>query len=313
MNDSGAHAIAYAAVGVAFAMILGCQPGPDDATTGGDASEGERPNAPASTASAALEPAHQKESVLPAWPKSGQALVEIKEGGIAVISNAASQIVVLEQLANLVGFRVVLNDIVPSSLSGTLVDAEVHQAIAFILTGLPYASSYAIDASSGHHKLAAVRVGGFVEVESPLAAAGERIEISQDVFGAAVRWHAENTNLSLQLADSDPQARAKALETLDPESNDISVLGEIVVSDPDAQVRAAAVDQLYFVQSYAAIQIAVRALQDHDPRVVIVALNVIEAWHDQSLVSSIDILRQHTSAEVRARATEVIALLESDD
>ncbi len=52
------------------------------------------------------------------------------------------------------------------------------------------------------------------------------------------------------------------------------------------------------------------ALQDSDPKVVIAALNVIEAWHDQSLVPNINILRQHSSAQVRARATEVIDLLE---
>ncbi len=154
--------------------------------------------------------------------------------------------------------------------------------------------------------------GAFVEVEPP-ADLAERFEISQDALGAADRWHADNTSLSLQLADGDPKARAKALETLDPESNDISVLGEIVTSDPDAQVRAVAIDQLYFVQSYAAIQIAVRALQDPDLRVVIASLNLIESWHDQSLVPKIDILRQHSDAQVRVRATEVVALLEDDD
>ncbi len=310
MNDSGAHAIAYPLVGVAFALILGCQPGPDDATTGGIASDGEHSDAPASTASAAPDPAHQEESMPPAWPKSGQALVEIREGGIAGVSNGASQLVVLEQLANLVGFRVVLGDTVPGFLSGTLVDAEVHHAVSFILIGLPYVTSSGIDTSSGHHKLAGVRVEAFVEVEPPVAAVGENIEIFQDASGAADRWHANNTSLSLQLADNDPQARARALETLDPESNDISVLGEIVASDPDARVRAVAIDQLHFVESYAAIQIALGALQDSDPRVVIAALNVIEAWHDQSLVPNINILRQHSSAQVRARASEVIDLLE---
>ncbi len=309
MNDSGAHTIALPVVGVAFALILGCQPGTEDATTGGAASDGEHPDAPASTAP---ETSDQEGSVAFAWPKSGQAVVEIKEGGIAVISNDASQLAVLEQLAKLVGFRVVLGDIVPGSLSGALVDLEVHQAVSFILTGLPYATSYAIDPSSGRHKLTAVRVGAFVEVEPP-ADLGERIEISQDALGTAVRWHADNTSLSLQLADGDPQARAKVLETLDPESNDISVLSEIVASDPDAQVRAVAIDQLYFVQSYAAIQIAVRALQDPDSRVVIASLNLIEAWHDQSLVPKIDILRQHPDDQVRVRATEVVALLEDDD
>ena len=309
MNDSGAHTIALPMVSVAFALILGCQPGTEDATTGGAASDGEHPDAPASTAP---ETSDEEGSVAFAWPKSGQAVVEIKEGGIAVISNDASQLAVLEQLAKLVGFRVVLGDVVPGSLSGALVDLEVHQAVSFILTGLPYATSYAIDTSSGRHELAAVRVGAFVEVEPP-ADLAERFEIPQNALGAADRWHADNTSLSLQLADGDPQARAKALETLDPESNDISVLSEIVASDPDAQVRAVVIDQLYFVQSYAAIQIAVRALQDPDPRVVIASLNLIEAWHDQSLVPKIDILRQHSDAQVRVRATEVVALLEDDD
>ena len=143
-----------------------------------------------------------------------------------------------------------------------------------------------------------------------MAAADRQIDSSQYALGSANRWHADHPSLSLQLADGDPQVRAKILETLDAESADISVLGEIVAKDPDAQVRMVAIDQLYFVQSYAAIQIALTALQDPDPRVVIAALNLIAAWYDHSLVPNIERLRQHASAEVRTRATEVIALLE---
>lgn len=310
MNDSSAHVIAYPALSVVLAVILGCQPGPDDLATGKITSDGVRSDALASTPSVATERPERKEPVTPAWPKSGEALVEINERGITVASNGASQLMALEKLAKLAGFTIVVGDTVPASLRGTLVDAEVHQALSFILTGLPYATSYAIDTSKGHHKLAEVRVGASVEDEPSVTALEERIEVSQDALGSAARWHADHPNLSLQLADSDPQARVKVLETLDAESDDISVLAEIVANDPDAQVRMVAINQLYFVQSYAAIQIALTALQDPDPRVVIAALNLIEAWYDQSLLPNIELLRQHSSAEVRMRATEIIALLE---
>lgn len=104
--------------------------------------------------------------------------------------------------------------------------------------------------------------------------------------------------------------RAAAVAQLEPVGTGLFSLLEVLKSDPEPLVRVAAADRLVESDAYSAALGLTLALDDEDPRVVLVAIDSLEERGDPSLIESLVPLEDHRDAEVRRSAARAIRNLE---
>jgi HEAT repeat protein len=206
-----------------------------------------------------------------------------------------------------------------TALAGMLtlsaLDAPLEEVLPQVLEGLPYTVSYRIDALTGTRLPSRVFVGQGAElasapasVASPpkpnrarAAAPSDPREDDREKRESAQRAYLDE----LESDDFNVRANAAALAYADPEA--VPAISDLLESDPDPQVRAAAAGTLGEADdSPAAVRALLRALNDPDPAVVIEAIDGLEWTADASVIPDMQFLLDHPSGEVRERTVEAI-------
>jgi hypothetical protein len=256
----------------------------------------------------------------------GESRVRITDGGVTVVANRAARVPILRRLGELFGFELTFAAEARAEGEVTLraVDEPLAVALALLLEGIPHAIEY--DASRltrvmlgrSQQTLASARPGGdpgatpadsWTELEpraeSDPAAQEERRRERE------VKYQEDQAAYLAQISDPDPAVRAEAAEFIDPDTEAIVTLRDLIVNDPDPSVRKAAAENLGgAITEPTAVNALLQALSDPEPEVVIGALDAIEFVGDHTVIPDITFLLSHEEPAVRERTVEAIEWLE---
>jgi len=273
-------------------------------------------------------PAAPQAAVAPELPPPGQARVEIAERGVTVLANEAPRIDVLNELARIFGFKLVVGEFSDGNAGNTsvyAVDSPVSDALIRVLSGLPFRLDFDADPEQGGSVLREVTVGKVL---------GRRIARDQargDTTKRAERRAARREQIanartdeermqrsqeraewaSKELDNSDPNVRAEAAGAVDVDnSKEFERLANLLKEDPSPQVRAAAAERIGDSDAAAARSLLRDALNDPNAQVVKNAIEQLEFGGDASLIPDLEPLLQHPDPEVRKQAQDAIDFLE---
>ena len=301
----GSSRLRWAALGGVL-LALACDGSPKDAA-----------------APVAAPPRAAESSALPApseLPKAGAASLELRGGRATLLANRAPTQKVLFRLASLVGFSLVLydEDRLAKTVTGRWVDLSVDDVLAALLAGVPYSTHYELDPFDKSRVLDRVVAGAVPEdpelevasskprkrrVRSPEAIPSrEEIEVAYEV----------HQDLYFpDLAHRDPTVRVSAVESIYLDDRTFPLLNDLLSSDPDPGVRAAAATTLGDdLGNREAANALLGALEDPNPEVVIAALDALEDVGDSSIIVELTPLVAHPNADVRDAAVDAIEWLE---
>jgi len=264
----------------------------------------------------------------PVLPAVGQIAIEDSPGGLRVLANQVPRIEVLHALQSAFGFELELGQldaaIEATPLTLIEIDASLEDVLFAVLAGISFEVTYSADPTRGEHLLSRVLVAGARRDRGALARetrgrGPDRAERRKHFSGRRAegptraeraREAAERAEVAARrIGSDDPEERRRAAEALRIDRDGIEKLGEVVASDPDPRVRAAAAERLGEDESLAAVQHLLDALRDPDPLVIIAALDALAFAGDESIVAELEFLLDHPDPEVRATAWEVIQFL----
>ena len=245
--------------------------------------------------------------------------------------NGEPRVAILEKLAAAADFGLEIGALEPLRLTLRIENTKLEEVLPLLLGDVEYQVAYAFDRELGRHVMSSLRVGT-LDAPPPVAgaieAARERRELRWDEGSSArpaeamreelrranrerrARAEADRQMLFADLDSSEPEVRAEAASEIDPEGQALAKLAAMLAEDPDPRVREAALEQLAGVELHAAVDALIRALDDPDPHIVVLAIEAIENDGDESLVPEIEPLLDHRDSMVRDAAWEAIDALE---
>jgi hypothetical protein len=120
-------------------------------------------------------------------------------------------------------------------------------------------------------------------------------------------WQIENAEASIRVASDYPDERILALEDIDAEAGALVMLDDMLVGDPDATVRLAALEKLDESDSTIAHESILKAFDDPDSEVILTALAIIDQWDDDEVIARyVAPLASHPDIEISDYAAKII-------
>ena len=265
----------------------------------------------------------------PTLPPAGQVNIEKSPGGLRVLANQMPRIELLRALERALGFELELGPLTEEKQAAPLtlieVDASLAEVLLAALESVSFEISYAADATRGGHLVSRVRVAGGRGDRGGRHAGRDRRERRADPDRAerraarlaelptpAERAHEEAVRAeeaAQRIGSSDPEERRRAAEDLGLDPDGIENLAELIASDPDPEVRAAAAERLGDADSYASVQKLLAALHDPDPLVIRAAIDALSFSDDESIATELEFLLDHPDPEVQEDAEDAIWFL----
>jgi hypothetical protein len=278
-------------------------------------------------------------------PEPGAARVEFADGRVSVFSNGAQRLVVLRQLAEQVGFELVIGDLERRALKLRIEDAELREALGLLLRGVRYDVEYDYDAGEGSHALSRLTVGEPIAAVAAAPRAERRVielkiesareEEARNQFESyrerlaamspeerqrlrderAARAEAMEEELIAQLGDPDPMVRADVISELplggegQQSAERLERIARAAADDIDPLVRIAALDRLGEADSPEVLDPLVAALGDPDRQVVLEVLDVLQDRDDASVIPYVEPLLQDPDPDIREEAEFTIEWL----
>ncbi len=208
---------------------------------------------------------------------------------------------------------------VPGTVTGILRDASVTDAVAYLVGDTPYAAFYGT--AGDRRGLLAVRVGEeLVEQDlggDPAPASAMTIpRASYEKFPDSAsevdtrllyEWQAAHVEAYIEINSSYPAERILGLESVDAEGGALVMLDGMIEYDTDPDVRIAVLEKLAESESRIAYESILKGLADPDPRVIIMAVTIVEDWGDEEIIPRyLEPLLSHPDADVRERVAEII-------
>jgi hypothetical protein len=267
-------------------------------------------------------------------PAATGAPLRFENGRVSVARDQVLQLALLEELAARAGFALEVGAVAPRNLTLELDAVPLIEALSVILEGTAFQLQYALDPATGAHRLARLHVGEprAVAAAPPAAAAeadaaprrergargAEKLrgmfggpredteELSRAAAASAEERRAREAAALEQLTNTDPERRAEAFASIDPDGDAAAQISEVARTDPDPRVRAAAVERLGDADTYEATSVLLESLSDPSPQVVVTAIEALEYVGDRSLLPRIEPLAGHANPAVRAAAKEAI-------
>ena len=299
---------------VLFAVLLGCG-GPDPLTP----ATPEPPPSPVAPRASAEPPI--------APPPEGQARLQVSNGALTLIANAAPHGPLLASLAEQLDFILIPGDVGIEPITLRLENVPLPDALAQLLPKRAYRVAYRFDPATGRHHVAHLEVapsGATRFVALPEYVVPKFVPdivrpaaIEPEVAGAELlsppasepAWNA----LVLRLDDADAAERIEALALIDPQGDGLPLIVERLLRDPEPTVRSAAAQKLEFVDTLTGVDALVSALGDPNKQVVLAAIDALEFTDDYSVTEDLAPLLQHPDQEIREAAAEAIDFIGNPD
>jgi hypothetical protein len=275
--------------------------------------------------------APQSGSDEPALPERGAALVRLSPQGVTLLANEAPRLGVLRELEREARFRLEMAE--GATLAGAItlraVDASLDEVLARLLQGVPYAVHYGVEQETGDRVLRLVSVGQTQPPggsETVATAPSSRPRSDERRAGAARRpgpiedeREREERRAAAQAAfigdleSPDPAIRADAAQFMMPDEQAIPLLSNLLATDPNPSVRAAAAktlgDSRDSPDAVRALVRALRALRDPDPDVVVASLDALDWIGEATVAPELEFLLEDPVPRVREAAAETIESL----
>jgi hypothetical protein len=272
----------------------------------------------------------------PAAPAAGSLELRYAAGRVNLVSEQALQVAILEALAQQADFELVVGQVEAKQLTLRLDHAPLLDAISALLAGVTFRAEYRAQEGGGAHELKKLVVGrprlqdldarsqelreAFAkaqkadpaDVRAALARriaereTGEGKERMDALRERLERRRTERAQALEQLAADDAAQRADAVAHLDAEGELLPRISELAKSDPDAAVRAAAVERLGDADTFYATSALLDSLADPSPVVLVAALEALESAGDESMLGRIEPLLAHPDPNVREAASETL-------
>jgi hypothetical protein len=265
----------------------------------------------------------------PALPERGAALVRLSPQGVTLLANEAPRLGVLRELEREARFRLEMAE--GATLAGAItlraVDASLDEVLARLLQGVPYAVHYGVEQETGDRVLRLVAVGQTQPPggsETVATAPSSRPRSDDDRRAGAARRpgpiederEREERRAAAQAAfigdleSPDPAIRADAAQFMMPDEQAIPLLSNLLATDPNPSVRAAAAKTLGDSRdSPDAVRALVRALRDPDPDVVVASLDALDWIGEATVAPELEFLLEDPVPRVREAAAETIESL----
>lgn len=231
--------------------------------------------------------------------------------GLVLCGRAIERAQLLRELARSEAFAISGEQQIIGEFSGWVRGDNVAEVLAALLTSVNFTTRF-VAVPSGH-KLSELHIADAAWSESPEDApafpsntqtAGLSGQLDAEL---QARWQADYGDLQEQLTDTDPGVRLATLEEFVAQGPGLDVLDQLLVDEPDPQIRIALLEKLDESGSVVALQTMLRHLQDPDPDVVFTTIELVVDWHDEELVlRHVRPLVNHASSVVRAAAEEAV-------
>jgi len=280
------------------------------------------------TAAVPTPTARQQVPAAPELPPLGQARVELSERGVTVLANEAPRLDVLNELARVAGFKLVVGELSEGhagNASVYTVDSPLGEALIRVLSGIPFRLDFDVDSERGGSVLREVTVGKVLGQRIARGKSqGDRTQRAEQ--RVARRKQLANTLSdeerlkriqeraawgSKELDNPDPNVRAEAAGAVDiHDSKEFQRLASLLKSDSSPEVRAAAAERIGDSDAASARDLLRDALNDTNAQVVKNAIEQLEFGGDDSLIPDLEPLLQHPDPEVREQAQDAIDFLE---
>ena len=262
-------------------LVAGCDSAETPSNTQGEMAYGPAPSTTPQTA----------DSPPPALPgvdnlSPGAVEIRLSGSGVHVIANRVSQGEILSRLAEKAGFEFrdtgVDWDVVNVSIRG---DA-LHPALVELLRPHPYRIVY-------RH------------------VPGQQAEVLWRVVAGSGDAGVAESGLLQQLDDASAAARKQAAEAIEPEGRALERLTQVLLNDPEADVRAAAAENLQHTEDPRAVAALLAAMEDEqDSRVMVEIIESLGFIGDPQAMPSLRLMLEHQSEAVRDAAEDALGQLE---
>jgi len=291
-------------------------------------------------AAPANNPAAEPTLEAPKRPASSR--VSVKDGRVWLSVRQTRRSEILQELAAQAGFKLVSGRLPAAQLTLAVEDTPLEAVLAQLLAGIDFRVDYRFDSDAGAHVVSRVVAGDPGRSSSrnstsaglrtdsqpaspavaPAATAGDavpnNVHLGEDAsdhpnedLRRLERWAGEEARTVAQLYSDNASLRAVAVEDVDLDGPGRDRLYEMLEEDPDANVRAAAVERLLDEDSAAVLEQLYAALQDPASVVVRAAIGVLEWVGDEKALPHIEqVVQGHPDPDVRAAADEAYKLLE---
>jgi len=253
-----------------------------------------------------------------AFPDPGGVHVAVEGSQITLLANDAPPERILTILAERAGFELSLevNLLEPEARTLRVEDVKLEELLPLLLRGAAYQLEYRFDPATGNHAVAHVAtgrpgLGNALDRKRGREARLRREEEWSRRNGGRAAAASARSELATLLQSSDERVRLDAVFEMRASGEELEWLLDALYDDPSGRVRAAAASQLVDAKGFAVMTALVDALEDREPGVVLVALEVLVASGDRSLGAIFEELAEdHPDESVRDAAESALEQLE---
>ena len=265
----------------------------------------------------------------PTLPPAGQVSIEKSPAGLRVLANQVPRIELLRALERALGFELELGPLAEETQAAPLtlieIDASLAEVLLAALESVSFEVSYSVDATRGGHLVSRVRVAGGLgerrerragldraerrELRAARRARPTRSERASKVAALAEQAAVRAEEAAQRIDSSDAEERRWAAANLGLDPDGIESLVEVIESDPDPEVRAAAAERLGDIDSHASVQQLLGALHDPDSLVIRAAIDALSFSDDESIATEMEFLLDYPDPDVQKDAEEAIWFL----
>jgi hypothetical protein len=274
-------------------------------------------NTPPSTSVEHHSKVQKKRPEVRSLPAPGTVAVEFSDDRLTVVSNDAPRIMVIEQVAQTVGFELVKGKLAPQKLTLRIEKSPLTQALPMLLPDLHFTSEFIFDVHRKRHRLARLHCGRRpspdLAVNTAATISEKKTELAPSSSVVKHQWERPPINdnaaevlpqkvqemvagqieLLDQIQSPSSQIRAKAIPKIPNTGQGLHVILDTLALDPDPEVRAAAAQRLASTRSFEAITGLLDAIYDPVPEVALEAIDALTAIKDRSVILSMKSALDH--------------------
>ena len=245
--------------------------------------------------------------------------IRLYEGRVTILAKDAQAQDILDDLAILVGFEVLVSGTALERVTLAIDGGEIHAALVELLKPHPYQASYEFDNTRSAYTLTRVMVGhpstmpetkpaqpcvpgtgsATINMEGAPLPGADQAPLSAE----------DQTYLSL-LLDPSPEVRADAAESIEATGIALDYLARILTTDPSPEVRMATTYSLENSEDPRAVDTLIMGLDDADPEVLVEVIDSLEFLDNRSAIPYLQPLLDHPDEDVRDAAESAIESLQ---
>ena len=244
--------------------------------------------------------------------------IRLYEGRVTILANGAQTQEILDDLAILVGFEVLVSGAPLEQVTLAIEDSDIHAALAKLLQPHPYQTIYAFNNTRSAYTLTRVMVGNPSTMPETIPAQPCPPGTGSATINpeGAPLPGADQTLLSAEdqaylslLLDPSPEVRADAAESIEATGIALDYLARILTTDPSPEVRMATTYSLENSEDPRAVDTLIMGLDDADPDVLVEVIDSLDFLDDRSAIPYLQPLLDHPDEDVRDAAESAIESL----